>query len=228
MNTSRLRWWLIRLTVVGLILAGIAVASSLAVRAYAPTLSRDRLEHALAELLGRPVRIERVALSLWLGRAIVQNLRVDAGPGEGTEPVVRLGRGELHVGISSLWRRQLVLSTILLQDLEVRLSGPDRDAAPPSLDFPDTFVIGPVTVRIQTIQVERSRVVYRDASRKLLVDVQGLRLRARPERRGIALDLRLDTLALQASDVRETIADVQAAGWIHQDLLSISTAGGRW
>jgi uncharacterized protein involved in outer membrane biogenesis len=188
MITSRLRWWFIRLAVAGLLLAALAVASSLAVRAYAPTLSRDRLEYSLAELLGRPVRIERVVLSLWRGRATVQNLRVEAGPGEGTEPVLRLARGELHVGISSLWRRQLVLSSVLLQDLEVRLFGSGRDAAPPALDFPDTFAIGPVTVRIQTIQVERSRVIYRDASRGLLVDAQGLRLKARPERRGIALD----------------------------------------
>ena len=72
---------------------------------------------------------------------------MEAGPGEGTEPLLRLGQGELHIGISSLWRRQLVLSTILLQDLEVRLSGPGRDAARRPSTFLDTFEIGPVTVR---------------------------------------------------------------------------------
>ena len=81
MARSRLRWWIVRLAVAGMVLAGLAVASSHAVRAYAPALSRDRLERTLTELLGHPVRIERVALSLWLGRATVQNVRVEAGPG---------------------------------------------------------------------------------------------------------------------------------------------------
>jgi len=225
---SRLRRWIVRLCVAGAILAGLALAAALALRAYAPALSRDRLEAALTEGLGRPVRIESVALSVWLGRAEIRNLRVEPGPGEGSEPILRLGRGELRVGISSLWRRQLVLSTILLEDISLRLSGSSQDAPPPVLDIPETLEFGPVTVRIGTLRVERGHLLYRDEARGLTAEVRDLRATARPARRGIDARLSLAALSLQTPDFRETLTEVEGSGWIHQDLLSITTLAGRW
>jgi hypothetical protein len=104
-RTSRLRWWLIRGSVVGLMIAGLAAALVLALRAYAPALSRDRIEAALTDALGRTVKIESLTLSPWLARVEVRNVSVGAGPGEGGEPALHLGRGELRIGISSLWLR---------------------------------------------------------------------------------------------------------------------------
>ncbi|MBP2672186.1 MAG: AsmA family protein, partial [candidate division NC10 bacterium] len=156
------RRWIVCLVVGGALLAGLALAAALLLRAYAPSLSRERLEAALSEGLGRPVRIESVVLSLWLARAEIGNLRVEPGPGEGTEPILRVGRVEIRVGISSLWRRQIVLSTIRLQDVGLRVIASDRKASPPSLDVPDTLEFGPVTVRIGSVRIERARVVYRN------------------------------------------------------------------
>ena len=228
MARSRLRWWLVRLAVAGLVLAGLAAASSLAVRAYAPALSRDRLESALTEALGRPVRIEAVALSLWRGGIEITRLRVEPGAGEGPEPILQVARAGFRVGISSLWRRELVLSTILLQDAILRISGPGRDATPFALDVPDTFALGPITVRLGTLKIERGRATYRDDTRGLVVDIHDLNLTARPVRRGIDFEVRLSGVSLQTSDFRETIADVEGAGWIHQDRLAIRKVSGRW
>ena len=157
MARSRLRWWLVRLAVAGLVLAGLAAASSLAVRAYAPALSRDRLESALTDALGRPVRIEaRGSLP------VARRYRDHASPRGCPEPArdpsrfCSVARAGFRVGISSLWRRELVLSTILLQDAILRISGPSRDATPFALDVPDTFALGPITVRIRNTQ-DRAR-----------------------------------------------------------------------
>jgi len=66
---SRLRRWIVWLVVAGTLLGSLALAAALLLRAYAPALTRERLEAALAKGLGRPVRIESVALSAWLARA---------------------------------------------------------------------------------------------------------------------------------------------------------------
>jgi translocation and assembly module TamB len=227
---SRLRWWLIRLVILGVVVAGLALAASLALRAYGPALSRDRLEAALTAALGRPVRIGEATLSLWRGRIEITGLRVEPGPGEGTEPVLQVGRGRLQVGISSLWRRQLVLSTIRLEDLTLRLSATGQAASSPSppLDVPDTLQAGPVTVRIGTVRIERGHIIYSDDARGLSVEVRGLDATGRPMRRGIDATLHLAALSLQTSDLRETVTDVEGSGWIHQDLLTIRKLAGRW
>ncbi len=134
---SPVRWWLTGLCVVGVVLAGLVLALALVLRAYAPTLSRDRLETALTEALGRPVRIEGVTLSAWRRRIEIRDLRVDPGPGEGAEPLLRLDRGEVRIGLSSLWRRQVVLSRILLQGVTLRAFGSGQGSSPP-LVVPDT------------------------------------------------------------------------------------------
>ena len=220
--------WLTWVLAAGLILAGLAIASALALRAYAPALARERLEGALAEALGHPVHIERVELSLWRGRAVLRNLRVEPVPGEGPEPILRLGRLQLSVGISSLWKRELVLSRILAQDLDLTIPAPSPGASPLLFDVPDTFTAGPVTVRIKAIQIERSRVAYRDPGQGIALNVQGLDGSAHPVRRGLDFTLRVAKLALDVHDHRETVTNVEGAGWIHQDQLSLRQLTGRW
>ncbi|RPH99253.1 MAG: hypothetical protein EHM71_18455, partial [Zetaproteobacteria bacterium] len=165
---------------------------------------------------------------MWLGRAEIRNLRVDPGPGEGAEPIVQLGRGELRVGISSLWRRQVILSTVLLQDLVLRIVESGQGGSAPPLDIPDTLELGPVTVGIGTVRIERGRVLYRDQAQRLDVVAQDLDAALRPVRRGIDVSLRLATLSVQTPGLRETFAGVEGSGWVHQDLLSIRALAGRW
>lgn len=212
----------------GALLAGVALAALLLLRAYAPSLSRERLEAALTESLGRPVRIERVALRLWLGRAEIGNLYVEPGPGEGMEPILQVGRVEIRVGISSLWRRQIVLSTIRLQDVGLRIIASGGGTSAPSLDFPDTLELGPVTVRIGSIRIERAHVLYRKEADGTEVDAGGLDATLRPVRRGLDVDLRLGTLSARVAGIRETATDIEGAGWIHQDRFSIRTLAARW
>lgn len=222
------RRWIVRLVVTGALFAGLMLAAAALLRAYAPTLSRERLESALTAGLGRPVRIERVTLSPWLARAVIENLRVEPGPGEGTEPVLRIGRTEVRVGISSLWRRQIVLSTIRLQDVSLHVAGSGQGGSPPPLDIPDTVDLGPVTVRIGAVRIERGDVAYRDDARGLGVEARGLDTTVRPVRRGIDIDLRLGSLSVRAAGSRETITHIQAAGWLHRDLLSVRSLAVRW
>ncbi len=225
---ARLHRWLVRLGIAGAILAGLVLAAGLLLRSYAPALSRERLEAALTEGLGRPVRIERVALSVWLARAEIENLQVEPGPGEGTEPVLRVGRAEIRVGISSLWRRQLVLSTIRLQDLDLRLIASGPAASPPSLEIPETLDLGPVTVRLGAVRVERGHIIYREEARGLDVEARGLDATLRPVRRGVDVTLRLNAFLLQTADIQEMLTDIEGAGWLHQDLLSVRALTARW
>ncbi len=225
---ARLRRWLIRLGIAGAILAGLVLTAGLLLRAYAPALSRERLEAALTEGLGRPVRIGRVALSAWLARAEIENLRVEPGPGEGTAPILSVGRAEIRVGISSLWRRQLVLSAIRLQEVTLRATGTGREASAPPLDVPDTLEFGPVTVRIGAVRIERGHIIYRDEARGLDVEARGLDATLRPVRRGIDVVLRLNAFVLRTAGVNETMTDIEGAGWLHQDLLSVRALTARW
>jgi hypothetical protein len=158
----------------------------------------------------------------------VANLIVEAGPDEGSEPLLHLGRGELRIGISSLWRRELVLSLILLQDLDFRIVRLDRGGASPALDIPETLTLGPVTVRIGSVRVERGHVLYRDDPERLEIEARGLQVMARPARRGIDVSLGAESLSVQMPDLRETFAEVEGVGWLHQDLLSFQRLTARW
>ena len=82
--------------------------------------------------------------------------------------------------------------------------------------------------RIGTIEVEQARVTYRDPTSGLILEVQNLRGAARLIRRGVDATLHLDTFILQASGLRELVTDVDAAGWVHNDSLSLRKLTGRW
>lgn len=222
------RRWVVCCVVAGALLVGLMLAAGMLFRAYAPSLSRERLEAALAAGLGRPVRIERVGLSLWLARVEIRNLRVEAGPGEGEAPLFRVGRAEIRVGISSLWRRQIVLSTIRVQDVDLRVITAGRDTSPPALSIPDTLDLGPVTVRIGSVRIERAHLLYRNEASGTEVEAGGLDATLRPIRRGVDAELRLSVFSARIADIRETVTNVEFAGWLHQDLLSIRTLAARW
>ena len=222
------RRWIVCLVAAGVLFAGLVLAAALLLRAYAPSLSRERLEAALSEGLGRTVRIERVTLSPWRARAEIGNLRVEPGPGEGTEPIFRVGRAEIRVGISSLWRRQVVLSTIRLQDVALRVIASGGDTSPPPLDLPDTLELGPVTVRIGSVRIERAHVVYINEADRTSVEAGGLDATVRPVRRGLDVGLHLSALSVRVAGIHETVTGIEGAGWLHQDRFSVRTLAVRW
>ena len=86
---TRSRRWLIWAVPAVLALAAFLFASYLIVRAYAPSLTRERLQIALTHALDRPVRVGRVRLLPWIGRITLEDVTI--GPGEGgPDPAVRV------------------------------------------------------------------------------------------------------------------------------------------
>jgi hypothetical protein len=82
-----------------------------------PLLNVDRLRHRIAtsmsQSLGRPVHLDRVSFHLLpMPGFTLQNLVVSEDPAFGYEPVIRANRVEATLRVSSLWRRQVEISTI--------------------------------------------------------------------------------------------------------------------
>ena len=117
--------------------------SWLAVRAWGPELARERLEPALSAALGRPVRVERVGIEPWLGRVVVTGVTAAALPGEAGPHLFTLGRVEANIGVSSLWRRRLVLRSVRLDDLDLRLSAGAGPALREIPILPEVIQAGP-------------------------------------------------------------------------------------
>src|SRR5512145_262621 len=107
----------------------LAVGSWFAVRAWGPLLARDRVEAALSAALGRPVHVGDVTVEPARARVIVSAMIADARPGEPGPHLFTLGRVEINVGVSSLWRRRLVLRAVRLDELDLRVhAGADGPA----------------------------------------------------------------------------------------------------
>src|SRR5262245_6747138 len=99
----------------------LAIGSWLAVRAWGPLLARGRVEAALTAALGRPVHMGDVGIEPWRGRLVLRDVAADALPGEPGPRFLTLARAEVHVGVSSLWRRRLVLRTIRFHEPDLTL-----------------------------------------------------------------------------------------------------------
>jgi AsmA protein len=82
-----------------------------------PLLNVNRLQRRIAasmsESLGRPVQLDRVSLHLLpVPGFTLENLVVSEDPAFGSEPVIRANIVELTLRPSSLWRRQVEISSI--------------------------------------------------------------------------------------------------------------------
>lgn len=74
---------------------------------------RKRIATSLSESLGRPVHLDGVTLELLpIPGFTLQNLVVSEDPAFGDEPVIRANTVEITLRPSSLWRRQVELSSI--------------------------------------------------------------------------------------------------------------------
>lgn len=228
MTMSRARRWIVLACGLALVLAAVATASWLTVRAYAPLLARERVEAMLGEALERPVRVERVILQPWLGRIAVLGVATSDEGAEVDEMRLRLERVELRLGPSSLWRRELVLSRIVLQGLDLHLgAAATGDRAGPPL-VPEVVTAGPVTVRIGAVELAGARVVHRDASTGQRLAIEGLHATLRPGDGGMAVRARAAALELHRGEVRETAHRLDAEGFVSPDRLTIRTLALAW
>jgi len=103
-----------------LILAALAVLFLLALIVTPPLLSVERLRHRIAtnmsQSLGRPVHLDRVSFHLLpVPGFTLENLVISESPAFGSEPVIQANKVEATLRISSLWRRQIEISTLRLQ-----------------------------------------------------------------------------------------------------------------
>jgi AsmA protein len=82
-----------------------------------PLISVSRLQRRIASSmsasLGRPVHLDRATLHLLpVPGFTLQNLVVSEDPAFGAEPVIRANKVEITLRLSSLWRRQVELSSV--------------------------------------------------------------------------------------------------------------------
>jgi len=82
-----------------------------------PLLNVSRLQRritaSISASLGRPVRMDKVSLHLLpVPGFTLENLVVSEDPAFGSEPTIRAGKVEVTLRPSSLWRRQVELSSI--------------------------------------------------------------------------------------------------------------------
>jgi hypothetical protein len=88
--------------------------------------------------------------------------------------------------------------------------------------------LGPVTVRIGFVRIERAHVVYRNEADDTDVEARDLHATVRPVRRGLDVDLRLSALSARIAGIREMVTDIEGAGWLHRDLFSVRSLAARW
>jgi AsmA protein len=98
-------------------LIGVGVAVLLALALTPPYLNVNRLQRRIAssmsEALGRPVHLDRVTLHLLpLPGFTLENLVVSEDPAFGDEPVIRANTVEITLRLSSIFRRQVEVSSI--------------------------------------------------------------------------------------------------------------------
>ncbi len=210
-----------------LVAAALALALWAATRALQPRLARERVEAALASVLGRPVRVERVGLELWRGRVVLDGLAVAAGDGWADGVLLQARRLIVGVQLASLWRRELVLGVVLEQPA-VRLAaevGPPGRAWPPWVA--DRVVVGPLTVVLGALETRGAEVEYRAAGRDLALAATGLDARIAPG--GDRVDVRLRVARLAASGPHGPLGldEVSAEGALTADQIRLTYARGR-
>ena len=170
------RWRYLGYATGGLLLFAVvlAVGSWLVVRVWGPELARERLEPVLTAALERPTRVERVSLQPWLGRVVVEGVTVAALPGEPTPHFLTLRRIEANLGVSSLWRRRLVLRSVRLDDLDLRIvpgKGPALREIPM---LPEVVQAGPLEIGLGTFELRRGRFVYEDSGHSTRFEASGV------------------------------------------------------
>jgi autotransporter translocation and assembly factor TamB len=206
----------------------LTVGSWLLVRTWGPELARERLEPALTAALGRPTRVERVGVRPWLGRVVVEDMTVAALPGEPGPHFLTLRRIEANLGLSSLWRRRLVLRSVRLDDLDVRIGagkGPGLREIPM---LPEVVRAGPLEIELGTFELRRGRFVYDDTAHATRVEASGLAATLRPGRDVMGATLGAERIAIDVQAVHEKLERVEAETRIAPTRIDVRSLGATW
>ena len=202
--------------------------SWLVISRYGPMLTRDRVERTLAEALDRPVRVERVSLIPWLLRLELERLAVASGPTWDAGTALTARRVIVGLSVASLWRLEAVLK-LVVRDVEINASataGADAVALPAAI--PDRIELGPVTVLLAEVVVDRARVRYVDGAAGLTVGADIARIRARPAGGGLDVVLDVDGLHATTPKLDESLAAVHLAAELRGRTLTIERLRAQW
>jgi autotransporter translocation and assembly factor TamB len=211
-----------------LVVVIVAVGSWLAVRVWGPELARERLEPVLTAALGRATHVERVGVRPWLGRIVVEGVTVAALPGEPVPHFLTLRRIEANLGISSLWRRRLVLRSIRLDDLDMRLVAGKGSALREIPLLPEVVQAGPLQIALGTFELSRGRFVYDDAAHATRVDASGLAATLRPGRDAMSASLGAERIVIDVQGVHERLERVEAETRIAPTRIDVRRLGVTW
>jgi autotransporter translocation and assembly factor TamB len=211
-----------------LVVVVLAVGSWLVIRVWGPELARERLEPVLTAALGRPTQVERVGVQPWLGRVVVEGVTVAALPGEPVPHFLTLRRLEANLGISSLWRRRLVLRSVRLDDVDVRMVPGEGPALREIPMLPEVVQAGPLKIALGTFELRRGRFVYDDRAGATRVEASGLVATLRPGRDAMGATLGAERIAIDVQAVHEKLERVEAETRIAPTRLDVRSLGATW
>ena len=206
----------------------LVVGSWLAVRVWGPEFARERLETALTSALGRPTRVEHVSVRPWLGRVVIGNVTAGARPGEPGPHYLKLARLEVNLGVSSLWRRRLVLRSIRLDDLDLAIRAGGGPALREIPMLPEVVRAGPVEVELGTVELRRARLVYDDPANGMRIRMHGMTASLRPGRDAMSATVTLPELGLDAEKLHERVERLEAEVRIGPTRLDVRRLAGTW
>jgi autotransporter translocation and assembly factor TamB len=226
--SRRVRWLLVAGLGLALAAVGVALVSWFVLRTWGPALARERVEVALTDALGRPVRVDRVALRPWLARVDLYGVHVGAEPTAPDGTRLDLGRAGVSVRLASLWRRELVLS-ITLTDVDLRIEARGEGAQPPvAFAMPERLTLGPVVARIGAVQLSRGRVRYEDPTARRTVVLDGLAARGLPRAGDLDLQVWTETLQVTLPGLDERLERVEAEARVGPEAIAPARVSFRW
>jgi hypothetical protein len=206
----------------------LSVGSWLAVRVWGPEFARERLEIALTSALGRPTRVADVSFRPWLGRVVVANVVAGALPGEPGPHFFKLGRLEVNLGVSSLWKRRLVLRSIRLDDLELAIRAGGGPALREIPMLPEVVQAGPVEVELGTLELRRGQIVFDDPGQALRIRLRDLTASLRPGRDAMSATVGTPELSLDADARHERVEQLDAEVRVAPTSIDLRRLAGTW
>ena len=125
---------------------------------------------------------------------------------------MRVERIDVAIHLESFWRRELVIG-ITADTAQARLV-PEPGSKPFTFEMPERFQLGPITARLSSIRLERSRLRYEDEANGFTLALDGLAATGRPQGGGLELTARVDTVNFRVGGVTEKLERLAIEGRI--------------
>ena len=126
--------------------------------------------------------------------------------------MVRVERIDVAIHLESFWRRELVIG-IIADTAQARLV-PEPGSKPFTFEMPERFQLGPITARLSSIRLDRSRLRYEDEANGFTLALDGLAATGRPQGGGLELTARVDTVNFRVGGVTEKLERLAIEGRI--------------